>query len=45
MLDIAIYAEPVKTVYAQGAFAAVSNTITGVVVGGLLILAYTKTIA
>ena len=36
---------PAKKVFAQGAFAAVSNTITGVVVGGLLILAYTKTIA
>ena len=45
VLDIAIYAEPVKKVLAQGAFAAVSNIITAVVVGGLLILAYTKTIA
>ena len=43
--DIVIYAEPANKVFAQGAFAAVSNTITGVVVGGLLILAYTKTIA
>ena len=40
VLDIVIYAEPANKV-----FAAVSNTITGVVVGGLLILAYTKTIA
>ena len=45
VLDILIYAEPAKKVFAQGAFAAASNTITGVVVGGLLILAYTKTIA
>ena len=45
VLDIAIYAEPVKKVFAQGVFAAISNTLTGVVVGGLLILAYTKTIA
>lgn len=45
MLDILIYAEPAKKVFAQGAFAAVSNIITAVVVGGLLILAYTKTIA
>ena len=45
VLDILIYAEPAKKVFAQGAFAAVSNTIAGVVVGGLLILAYTKTIA
>ena len=45
VLDIAIYAEPVKKVFAQGVFAAITNTLTGVVVGGLLILAYTKTIA
>ncbi len=45
VLDILIYAEPVKKVFAQGAFAAVSNIITAVVVGGLLIMAYTKTIA
>ena len=45
VLDVAIYAEPVKKVFAQGAFAAVSNSITAVVVGGLLVLAYTRTIA
>ena len=45
VLDIVIYAEPVKKVFAQGAFAAVSNSITAVVVGGLLVLAYTRTIA
>ena len=45
VLDILIYAEPVKKVFAQGVFAAISNTITGVIVGGLLIVAYTKTIA
>ena len=45
VLDIVIYAEPVKKVFAQGVFAAISNTITGVIVGGLLIVAYTKTIA
>ena len=45
VLDIVIYAEPANKVFAQGVFAAVSNTVTGVVVGGLLILAYTKTIA
>ena len=45
VLDILIYAEPANKVFAQGVFAAVSNTITGVIVGGLLILAYTKTIA
>lgn len=36
VLDILIYAEPAKKVFAQGAFAAISNTVTGVVVGGLL---------
>ena len=45
VLDILIYAEPVKKVFAQGAFAAISNIIAAVVVGGLLVLAYTKTIA
>ena len=45
VLDILIYAEPVKKVFAQGVFAAISNSITGVIVGGLLIVAYTKTIA
>ena len=45
VLDILIYAEPAKKVFAQGAFAAVSNIITAVVVGGLLVLAYTRTIA
>ena len=34
-----------KQIFAQGAFAAISNIITAVVVGGLLVLAYTKTIA
>ena len=45
VLDILIYAEPANKVFAQGVFAAVSNTVTGVIVGGLLVLAYTKTIA
>ena len=45
VLDILIYAEPATKVFAQGAFAAISNTITAVIVGGLLVLAYTKTIA
>ena len=34
-----------RALFAQGAFAAVSNSITAVVVGGLLVLAYTRTIA
>ena len=45
VLDILIYAEPANKVFAQGAFAAISNTITAVIVGGLLVLAYTMTIA
>ena len=44
-LAILIYAEPAKKVFAQGVFAGISNSITAVVVGGLLVLAYTKTIA
>ena len=45
VLDILIYAEPAKKVFAQGVFAGISNSVTAVVVGGLLVLAYTKTIA
>lgn len=44
-LDVLIYAEPFNKVIAQGAMAAVANSITAVVVGGLLVAAYTKTIA
>ena len=40
-----IYAEPVDKVFAQGAMAAVANILTAVIVGALLIAAYTKTIA
>ena len=42
VLDILIYAEPANKVFAQGVFAAVSNTVTGVIVGGLLILGIHK---
>ena len=34
-----------QKVFAQGVFAGISNSVTAVVVGGLLVLAYTKTIA
>ena len=44
-LDVLIYAEPYSKVIAQGAFAAISNSVTAVVVGALLMVAYTKTIA
>ncbi|MBE5777176.1 MAG: ECF-type riboflavin transporter substrate-binding protein [Clostridiales bacterium] len=45
VLDILIYAEPVNKVFAQGAMAALVNSVTTIVVGVLLALAYTKTIA
>ena len=45
VLDILIYAEPSDKVFAQGAMAAAGNIVTTLVVGLLLILAYTKTIA
>lgn len=45
VLDIVMYSEPVNKVFAQGAMAAFVNTVTAVVVGVLLIVAYTKTIA
>ena len=44
VLDILIYNEDKSKVFAQGAFACASNFITGVVVGGLLIFAYVKTL-
>lgn len=45
VLDILIYQEPVKKVFTQGFFAAIVNTLTAVIVGSLLIMAFTKTIA
>ena len=45
VLDILIYQEPVKKVFAQGFFAAIVNTLTAVIVGSLLIVAFTKTVA
>lgn len=44
-LDVLIYAEPASKVFAQGVFAAVSNSLTAVIVGNLLTVAYSKTIA
>lgn len=43
ILDILIYSEPVNKVFAQGAFAAVSNIISTAVVGTILLVAYAKT--
>lgn len=45
VLDILIYQEPVKKVFTQGFFAAIVNTLTAVIVGSLLIVAFTKTVA
>lgn len=45
VLDIAIYAEPAAKVFAQGAMAAVANSVTAVIIGALLCAAYSKTIA
>lgn len=44
-LDIAIYAEPANKVFAQGAMAAAANFVTTAVVGTLLAVAYSKTVA
>lgn len=44
-LDILIYAEPADKVFLQGAFAAIVNSLTAVIVGGLLVAAFCKTIA
>lgn len=43
VLDIVIYAEPVNLVFAQGAIAAVMNSISAGVIGTLLLLAYAVT--
>ena len=45
VLDILIYAEPASKVFAQGAMAAVVNSLTAVIVGALLAAAYARTIA
>lgn len=44
-LDVLIYAEPVAKTFTQGAFAAVANSLVAAIVGTLLVLAYSKTIA
>ncbi|HZK25993.1 MAG TPA: ECF-type riboflavin transporter substrate-binding protein [Thermoclostridium sp.] len=43
LLDIIIYAEPVNLVFAQGAIAALMNSISAGVIGTLLLLAYAAT--
>ena len=43
VLDILIYNEPVEKLFAQGAFAAVSNSISTAIVGTIILVAYAKT--
>lgn len=44
-LDVLIYAEPASKVFVQGVFAAVTNSLTAVIVGSLLAVAFSKTVA
>lgn len=44
VLDILIYSEPVKKLFAQGLMAGIANIITTGVVGTLLLVAYAKTV-
>ncbi len=43
VLDILIYAEPANKVFTQGLIAGASNIVTTVIVGSLLLFAYSKT--
>ncbi len=43
VLDILIYSEPVNKVFVQGAFAAISNSVSTAIVGTILLIAYAKT--
>ncbi len=43
--DIVVYAEDASKVFAQGVFACIANFLVSGVIGGLLCLGYTKTIA
>ncbi|MEG2672292.1 MAG: ECF-type riboflavin transporter substrate-binding protein [Ruthenibacterium sp.] len=45
VLDILIYAEPANKVFVQGAVAAGLNFLVAAILGGLLLFAYSKTIA
>mgnify|MGYP006372393567 CR=1 FL=1 len=45
ILDMVIYAEPANKVFAQGAVAAGLNFLVAAILGGLLLFAYSKTIA
>ena len=43
--DVLIYAEDASYVFTQGAVAFAANTVVSIVVGGLLVFGYTKTLA
>ncbi len=43
LLDILIYSEPANLVFTQGAFAAVSNSLSAGIIGTLLLIAYAAT--
>ena len=43
VLDILIYNEPIEKLFAQGAFAAISNSISTAIVGTIILVAYAKT--
>ena len=42
VLDILIYNEPIEKLFAQGAFAAISNSVSTAIVGTIILLAYAK---
>lgn len=43
ILDILIYNEPKEKIFAQGAFAAVSNGVSTAIIGTIVLIAYAKT--
>lgn len=43
LLDIVIYNEPTEKLFAQGAFAAVSNAVSTAIIGTIILIAYAKT--
>lgn len=43
LLDVVVYAEPVKLVVAQGVVAAISNAVSAGVIGTILLVLYSKT--
>ena len=43
VLDILIYNEPIEKLFAQGAFAAIANSLSTAIVGTIILAAYAKT--